>query len=71
MSIGEQLKKRRETLGISQEELAQKANTSVEEIEKFESGGYDKDMQDLKSLSEILNVSADEIIGLTHKILVS
>ena len=71
MSIGERLKKRRETLGISQEELAHKANTSVEEIEKFEYGEYDKDMQDLKSLSEILNVSADEIIGLTHKIEVS
>ena len=64
MSIGENIKSRREQLGMTKEEVAEKAHTTVEEIEKFETGVYDNDLQDLKDLSDILGVSADYILGI-------
>ena len=64
MSIGENIKSRREQLGMTREEIAEKAHTTVEEIEKFETGTYDNDLQDLKDLSDILGVSANYILGI-------
>ncbi len=64
MNIGKAIKNKREQIGMTKTELAEKAHTSIEEIEKFESGFYDNDLKDLKNLSDILGVSADYIIGL-------
>lgn len=64
MSIGANIKNRREQLGMTREEVAEKAHTTVEEVEKFEAGAYDNDLQDLKDLSDILGVSADYILGI-------
>ena len=67
MTIGERIKKARIDQNMSSTELAKrlgKSQTSITEIEKNRSV---KQLEQLKRICEILNVSADEILGLNEK----
>lgn len=47
---------------LKQSELAEKLSTTQRKISYWESGKYEPDINDLISLSEIFNVSIDDLI---------
>jgi transcriptional regulator with XRE-family HTH domain len=59
-AFGVWLKQRRNTLGLAQKELAERAGCSVVMIEKMESGERRPSSQVAEMLAECLNVPADE-----------
>lgn len=62
MNISEHLKILREKSGYSQEDLAQKLNISRQSISKWELGKSTPDINYFIKLSEIYNLSLDELI---------
>jgi len=63
MTVGEQIKRRRKVLGLSQEELSVKLNISRQTISKWE---QDKSLPDLINgitLCEFLGISTEELLG--------
>lgn len=63
MTFGEQIKRRRKALGLSQEELSVKLNISRQTISKWE---QDKSLPDLVNgitLCEFLGISTEELLG--------
>lgn len=50
------LKKQREALNISQEDLAEKANISLEDIKKIESSQYECDFRTIEKLCNIMDI---------------
>ena len=62
--IGERLKEARKKAKMSQEEVAEILNTSRSNISKYENGNLEPNIQTLKKLCEIYNVSADYLIEL-------
>lgn len=61
--IGSRILHLRNTKGISQEELAQKIDISRSALSQIENGNRNIQLVELKSLSEILNFSMDEIMS--------
>ena len=62
MNIGSQIKKYREQLKISQEELADKVFVSRQTISNWENNKNYPDIKSLSLLSYIFNVSIDDFI---------
>jgi len=62
MHLGERLKLLREKEGYSQEELATILNLKRQSISKWEVGGGYPDIENLIKLSELYEVSLDELI---------
>lgn len=62
MKFNEKLRDKRLEAGLTQEDLAYKLNISRQSVSKWESGINEPDIQTLKKLSIILNVSLDELI---------
>ncbi len=60
--IGEKLRKYRKDLGLTQQEVAEKANVSAQAVSKWESGESMPDIFNLKSISDIYNISLDELL---------
>ena len=52
----------RQQENLKQSELAEKLSTTQRKISYWENGKYEPDMSDLISLSEIFNVSIDDLI---------
>lgn len=63
MNIGNQIKKYREQLKISQEELADKIFVTRKTVSKWESGLSVPDDEMLMTVSEIFETSVSEILG--------
>lgn len=61
MSLGRFISDRRKGLHLTQEELAEKIHVSKSAVAKWETNGGIPDRDNLKRLSEILNVSADDL----------
>lgn len=61
-SIGERIKSCREQENITQEDLSQKLNVSRQSVSKWEKGTSLPDIDRLVSLSELFNISLDELI---------
>lgn len=61
---GKRLKKRRIELGLSQEELAARLETTQKQIWRYESGEVDPSAETLVRLAKVLNVSVDYLLGL-------
>ncbi len=61
MSLGVFISKRRKHMKLTQEELAAKVGVSKSAIAKWETDGGIPDRDNLKRLSEILNVSVDDL----------
>ncbi|GLV63732.1 hypothetical protein Bmyc01_24020 [Bacillus mycoides] len=62
MSIGEQLKKLRESKRLSQEDVAKKIGVTRQAVCKWENDKRYPDIDNLILLSEIYNVTLDELI---------
>ena len=62
MLFSEKLKKLRKENGLTQEELAEKISVSRQAITKWESGDGIPDIDNLKEISVLFNVSIDELV---------
>lgn len=63
MKLGENIKRLRKLNNLTQQNLADQLNRSKTLIALWEKGERDPSSHDLKKLSEIFNVRADDIIG--------
>jgi len=61
MKLGKFLSSRRRLMGLTQEELAAKIGVSKSAIAKWETDGGLPDRDNLRRISEIMNVSLDEL----------
>ena len=61
MTLGEKIKEARKQAGLSQEQFAEKMNVSRSAVAKWETDGGIPDRDNLKRLSEKMNVSVDEL----------
>lgn len=62
MTLGEKIKEARKQCGLSQEQLAEKMNVSRSAIAKWETDKGLPDIDNLKALSQLLNVSVDYLL---------
>lgn len=63
MKIGTIIAQKRKNLGMSQEQLAEALLVSRSAVAKWESDNGMPDIENLKALSKVLNVSIDELVG--------
>ena len=63
MSLGEQIYELRKTHSLSQEQLAEKVGVARQTISKWELGETTPDIKQAQTLSQIFNVSLDELLG--------
>ena len=63
MQFSEILTKRRKLFGITQDELAEKLDVSRQSISKWENGECMPEAEKLIKLSDILDISLDELMG--------
>ena len=62
MTVGEKIKDARQQSGLSQEQLANKLNVSRSAIAKWENNRGMPDVDNLKMISQLLNVSIDYLL---------
>ena len=62
MEVGAQIKKYRSSMGISQEELAEKVYVSRQTVSNWETGKNYPDIHSVVLLSTVFNVSLDQLI---------
>ena len=62
-SIGERIAKLRKQCGLTQEQLAELLQCSVQKEDDWESGGKEPDLESLLRLADIFHVSTDELLG--------
>ncbi|MCM3544498.1 helix-turn-helix domain-containing protein [Priestia megaterium] len=62
MNLGEQLQRLREEKNLSREELAQAMNVSRQAVYKWENNKGYPDIKNLIKLSDLYNVTLDELI---------
>ena len=62
MTIGEKLKEARKQAGLSQEQLSEKLGVSRSAVAKWETDNGIPDVDNLKALSKLLNVSVDYLL---------
>lgn len=63
MNLNQQIQKLRKTLHLSQEQLAEQVGVSRQTISKWELGETAPDIKQAEILSQIFNVSLDELVG--------
>lgn len=63
MTLGEKLKIARKQAGLSQEQLSEKLGVSRSAVAKWETDNGIPDVDNLKTLSRLLNVSIDYMLG--------
>lgn len=68
MTLGEKLKEARKQAGLSQEQFAKKMNISRSAIAKWESDRGIPDIDNLKVISQLLNISIDYLLDETEDI---
>lgn len=62
MTIGEKIKEARKSAGLTQEQIAEKLMVSRQAITKWESDKGIPDVENLKAISTLLNVSIDYLL---------
>src|SRR5580693_7155679 len=62
-NFGERLRSTRESKGLSQAELGQKAGLQPSAISHFESGRRSPSFDNLRKLADALNVTIDHLLG--------
>lgn len=60
--IGERIRNRRKQLNLTQEQLAEKMDVSIQMVSNLERGNKAIKIENLLKLSEILNISVDYIL---------
>lgn len=71
MTLGEKIKTARKNAGITQEQLAKKLSVSRQAITKWEADNGFPDIENLKNLAELLNVSIDYLLDRNAEIFTS
>lgn len=61
ISLGQFISKRRKSMYLTQEELAEKLNVSKSAIAKWETDGGIPDRDNLKRLATVMNLSVDDL----------
>ncbi len=67
LNIGENIRKYRKNMNLTQEQLAEQLGASVQSVSRWESGGGYPDMELLPVLARVFDVSVDELIGYGEK----
>ena len=62
MTLGEKIKEARKQCGLSQEQLAEKMAVSRSAVAKWEANNGFPDVENLKALAQLLNVSVDYLL---------
>ena len=62
MKLGEKIKEARKQCGLSQEQLAEKMTVSRSAVAKWEANNGLPDVENLKALAQLLNVSVDYLL---------
>ena len=62
MTLGEKIKEARKQCGLSQEQLAEKMTVSRSAVAKWEANNGLPDVENLKALAQLLNVSVDYLL---------
>ena len=63
MTVGEKIKEARRQCGLSQQQLAEKMLVSRSAVAKWEAGNGLPDVDNVKALAQLLNVSIDYLLG--------
>lgn len=66
--FNENLKKARIQKGITQKELAEKIGVAKSTYSLYESGNREPNVQNIKKIADILDVSADELLGINDSV---
>lgn len=63
MTLAEKLKSIRKQAGMSQEQLAERLHVSRQAVTKWETGGGTPDIENLKAIARLFEISVDEFIS--------
>lgn len=63
LNIGENIRKFRKNMNLTQEQLAERLGASVQSVSRWESGGGYPDMELLPELARVFDVSVDMLLG--------
>ena len=63
MKFHENLQRLRKAAGLSQEDVAKKLFVSRQSVSKWENGGAEPGIENLKALARLYGVSVDELVG--------
>lgn len=66
--FNENLKAAREALGLSQKEVAERIGVANSTYSLYESGNREPNVQTIKKIAAVLNVSADRLLGLPEEV---
>ncbi len=66
-NFNENLKNARERKGISQKDVAEKIGVAKSTYSLYESGNREPNVQTIKKIADVLNVSADDLLGLSDE----
>lgn len=69
MTLGEKIKELRKKANISQEELAEKVGVTRQAVTKWESDAGLPDLENLKSIATLFNISIDELLDYKKELL--
>lgn len=69
MTLGEKIKELRNKINISQEELAEKLGVSRQAVTKWENDVGLPDVENLKAIATLFNISIDELLDYKKEIL--
>ena len=68
MTFGKKLKEARKEAGLSQEQFAEKLSVSRSAVAKWEAGGGMPDINNLKAMAQLLDVSIDYLLDEDEKL---
>lgn len=63
MKMADQIRKYRKELGLTQEELAEKLNTTRQSVSKWEQGTLEPNIQMINNLATLFGISLDNLIN--------
>ena len=63
-NFNENLRYAREQKGLSQKDVAEKIGVAKSTYSLYESGNREPNVQTIKKISDVLNVSADDLLGI-------
>lgn len=66
-NFNENLRDAREQKGLSQKEVAVKIGVAKSTYSLYESGNREPNVQTIKKISDVLNVSADKLLGIDNE----
>ena len=66
-NFNENLKNARERKGMSQKDVAEEIGVAKSTYSLYESGNREPNVQTIKKIADVLNVSADELLGLNEE----